>query len=140
MCLMLGPAGRRVAAIGTVMLLAACTPKPASKPDAGLVVVTSPSHSQRVLDFTAEFADAEGYIHLGDDKSLRVGALHAHQFYRLDAQIIASTPIRRDELQVFFYRSGGPITKAASEVRATATRYREALARSGLPITVRPVE
>lgn len=56
--------------LGTVMLLASCTPKPASEPEAGLVVISSANGSQRALDFTAQFANAEGYIHLGDAKSL----------------------------------------------------------------------
>lgn len=131
---------RALTVLSTVTLLGACTPKPASEPETGLIVITTPDHSQRALDFTAEFAKDEGYIHLGGAKSLRTGALHAHQFYRLDAQIIASTPFRNEELQVFFYRSGGPITKPASDIKATATRYREALERSNLDVTIRPTE
>lgn len=129
-----------LATLVSAALLNACTPKPASEPEAGIVVGTGPDDSQAVLDLTASFAKEEGYIHLGSAEGPRTRALHAHQFYRVDAQILASTAGNPDELQVYFYQSGGPITKSPADVEATAARYRAALQRSGLPVSIRPAE
>lgn len=137
---MVGLASKVLKIIAATVLVAACTPKPASEPEAGFVVDSGPDDAQAVLDWTAKFAKDEGYMHLGESESLRVGAFHAHQFYRVDAQIIASTPFSDYELRVYFYRSGGPISKSTSDVVATADRYRTALQRSGLSVSVQPAE
>lgn len=132
---MVGPVSKVLKVLAVTVLIAACTPKPASEPEAGFVVNSGPDAAQAVLDWTAKFAKDEGYLHLGRSESLRVGALHAHQFYRVDSQIIASTQSSTNELQVYFYRSGGPISQSTSDVVATATRYRAALQLSGLPVS-----
>ena len=137
---MVRPASTVLKILVATVLVAACTPKPASEPEAGFVVDSRPDAAQAVLDWTAEFAEDEGYIHLGRSESLRAGSSYAHQFYRIDAQIIASTPFSGNELRVYFYRSGGPVTKSTSDVVATATRYRTALQRSGLTVSIRASE